>query len=128
MHIFQQLKRLRKQRGLTLNQLALKAGYKGTGNLSDYENGNIKVQEKTMFRILTKGFDMTKEEAKKTYEQWQIEQVEAEWKGKLTVLQHSTNHNDPKVDSVLEMILKIKGLEEKEIEEMKKEIEQRRKE
>jgi len=78
MHVGTQLRKARKDHGLTLKKLDSRLQY-GPGNISNYENGNSNPQDPTLLRILTHGLEMDKEEAMKTIALWRKEEFDAKY-------------------------------------------------
>ena len=117
--IHDELKKLRKERDLTLKVLSSNAGY-GTGNLSSYENGKLKPRDKTLLRILTRGFGMTMTEANARIALWRRGEFEEVYKVQLGQMPDS--YNPDKTPKTLDEYLKSEGLDKESIKKIKKAI------
>lgn len=117
--IHDELKKLRKERDLILKELSSKVGY-GTGNLSSYENGKLKPRDATLIRILTKGFGMSADEAKKQIALWRKKELEESYGIKLS--QPDEPYNDSSSHKTLDEYLESEGLDKESIKKIKKDI------
>ena len=114
---------MRENRDYTLKELAFKlgTGSRGTGNLSNYENGKKKATDKTLFKILTKGYEMSKEEAEIEIAMWRMKEVQETYH--LELAQASKPYNiDKKTPKTLVEFLKAEGLKKEAIDRIKKSI------
>ena len=120
MYIHEHLKKLRRDTGQTLQELADKVGY-GTGNLSSYETGKLQAKDLTLIRILTRGYDLTAEEAKEQIATWRREEIETKYNLPLAQSTTPYNQKSEKISS-LEQALSNEGLNKQEIEVIKSKI------
>jgi len=121
--IYTHLKLLRKQNQITLQQLSEKVGY-GVGNLSSYENGKLNAKDQTLLRILMKGFDLEKKEAKKIIAEWRQEEFEEKYGSKIETIklaQEGTPYNQNTTEQIHALLSK-EGLSNEEIEKVLTEI------
>lgn len=95
--VHKELKKLRKQHDLTLKELSSRVGY-GTGNLSSYENGRLHAKDETVIRILTRGYTMSREEAKARLAMWRRQEVENKYKASLAEVEERFNEELPWVE------------------------------
>ncbi len=117
--IHEELKKLRKNRNLTLKVLSSKVGY-GTGNLSSYENGKLKAKDETLLRILTRGYDMSSQEAKTRIAKWRSQEFEETYH--IPLAQITESYNKGKTSKTLEEYLVSEGLDKETIAKIKEDI------
>ena len=117
--IHDELKKLRKDYDLTLKALSSKVGY-GTGNLSSYENGKIKPIDKTVLRILTRGFGISKDEAKARIAFWRKKELEETYHIQLAQLEEP--YNPLVARQTLDQYLESEGLDKESIQKIKRDI------
>lgn len=100
--------------GFTLKELSSRVGY-GTGNLSSYENGKLRARDATLMRILTRGYSMSKEEAKARIAMWRRDEVASKYK---VVASSGENYNELKLVELKKVAeyLRKQGVSEKIIE------------
>lgn len=120
MYIHQQLRKLRKQWALTLQSLSTKVGY-GTGNLSSYETGKLKPEDKTVLRILMRGYEFSLEKAKLILAQWRMEEMGTKY-GLPAIAQDTEGYNARSTKQSIDEYLRSSGYTDSEIEKIKKEI------
>ncbi len=117
--IHKELKRLRAVHQYTLKELSSKVGY-GTGNLSSYENGKLQARDETLMRMLTRGYDMSKEEAKARIAMWRRQELESRYKTALAQAEEKYNEKPMlSLEAVAAYLTKHK-VSEKIIEGLKK--------
>ena len=121
--IHKHLMQLRKQHGMTLKDLSDKVGY-GTGNLSSYEHGRLRAKDPTVLRILVRGYDLSKDEAKQTLALWRKEEVEQAYR--IPLAQAGADYNSGAPKKTLEQFLKEEGLSARTIAQIKKLVQQDR--
>jgi len=112
--VHKELKRLRKINNFTLKELSSRVGY-GTGNLSSYENGKLKARDATLMRILTRGYNMSKEEAKARIAMWRRNELLSKYK---VLASDVEGYNKIKVVELKKVMayLKKQGVSQKVIE------------
>ena len=125
--VSKQLKKLRTDKGEPLKVVVermRKWGKPiGTGNLSRYENDDLKANDSTVLWILTKGHDIKEKKAQEMLAEWRKEEVEEKYH--LHLAQASKKYNAPikkKEDSALEEYLISKGLSKKNLKKAIEEI------
>ena len=117
--IHNELKKLRKEKDLTLKVLSSKVGY-GTGNLSSYENGKINPRDKTLLRILTRGFEMNAEKANSRIALWRKKELEETYNIRLAQIDEP--YNESITSRTLDEYLKAEGLDKDSIQKIKRDI------
>ncbi len=117
--IHDELKKLRKENDLTLKVLSSRVGY-GTGNLSSYENGKIQARDKTLFRILTRGFGLSANEAKGLIVIWRKKELEEKYN--IQLAQPDESYNSSVTRQTLDKYLASEGLDKDGIKKIKRDI------
>lgn len=69
-----ELQKLRKQKGISLRDLASRIGWSNYGAISSMENGKLSITDDMLEKILVKGLDLRYSEAKKLIGEWRIEE------------------------------------------------------
>lgn len=112
---------MRENNDYTLKELSsrLGTGNRGTGNLSNYENGKKKPTDKTLFRILTKGYGMGKKEAEVQIALWRMQEVEESYHLELAQANKTYNKHKKAPKTLIEF-LKAEGLKKESISQIKK--------
>lgn len=129
MHVGKQLRRLRKEFSYTLIMLDDKLHY-GTGNFSNYENGKSNPTDATLLKILTKGYNYTKEQSQEIIRLWRKEEFDSNYdktKGtqkKISQESEAYNKIDKKnFEYFLALLLEGQGLSKKEVSDIKAQVE-----
>lgn len=116
-----QLKKLRKLHNFTLKEASSKAGYKSTGNFSNYENGNLKANDETLIRILTRTYNMSKQEAKARIAMWRRNELNKKYKLYLAEADEKYNPEEKRINvKKVQEYLRENGVSEKIIKGLEK--------